>query len=278
MLVSMTILSTLLVMVGILMIALALQPVPALVFGKEKHLKTKRFTFPPWGVDLLGAIAAFALSSLLSGSVLIGLIAPPFGVLLARRLPEIIAKWRLFFLRRKLLEELEGACIVISSSVRSGMTLLEAYRTAASLARDPLRRELQTVVEEVEYGGKPLEKALKAFAERWKASETEILAHATAMAVRVGGSEVPNIMASVANSVRERKQMEKKIRAKTLYQRISAVSISLIPIVILFTFKLMSPELYRALVFEAREFFFVGVILTLAGWIMVFKIMNIEEF
>lgn len=85
--------------------------------------------------------------------------------------PGLIAKWQRYFQRKKLLEELEGACLVIASTVRGGLTLLEAYRTAAKHARPPLKKELENIVDQVQYGGKTIGQAVKEFAERWDSPE-----------------------------------------------------------------------------------------------------------
>lgn len=255
---------------------LSLAPQSRLVLEKQTQEKQKR-EIPPWLMDMVGAVVAFLIITLIFGP-LYGLIAMPVGLLLGRKVPEQVVKWQRFFYRKKLLEELEGACLVIASTVRGGLTLLEAFRTAAKHARQPLDKELENIVDQVQFGGKTIGQAVKEFAKRWESPELEMLAHATHLASSIGGKEVPKVMQSVSNSIRERKQIDKKIKAKTTYSRISALVISLVPIMILIVFRIMSPELYETLMGEAKVFFFIGVCLTVVGWYFVFKIMNIEEF
>lgn len=232
---------------------------------------------PPWVIPVAGAVGMFLLVTLIFQPVY-GLITAPVGFLLAKHAPKQIAKWRLYFYRKKLLDEMEGACMVIASTVRGGLTLLDAYRTTAGYVKSPLKEEFQIIVDQVQYGGKSMGEAVGDFAKRWKAQEIEMLAHATNLAARVGGKDVPRIMTSVSNSIRERKQIDKKIKAKTTYQRISGFMISAVPILILGVFKLMSPDIYDTLMNEGRIFLVAGIAFTVIGWYLIFKIMNIEEF
>ncbi|NDI36641.1 type II secretion system F family protein [Chengkuizengella sediminis] len=166
---------------------------------------------------------------------------------------------------------------MISSTVRGGLTLLDAYKSTINYVSSPLKEEFETIVNQVQYGGKTLSQALKAFSQKYESPEIEMLYHATYLATTVGGKEVPTVMKSLSNSIRERKQIDKKIKAKTTYQRISAVTISIIPIMILFTFKFMAPELYQSLLHEARIFFVIGILLTAFAWYFIFKIMNFDD-
>ncbi|MDP5276563.1 type II secretion system F family protein [Chengkuizengella axinellae] len=240
---------------------------------EEKDM-TKLF---PIILDLSGAVFVFLLISY-SLSMVWGLMISPMGLLLARKLPALVNQWKYYFMRKKCLEQLEGACLVISSTVRSGLTLLEAYRSAIGYVHSPLKEELEFIVNEVQFSGKSLSGALKNFSEKWRSPETEILYHATYLASTVGGKEVPNVMQSVSNSIRERKQIDKKIKAKTTYQRISAITISILPIVILMIFKFMAPDLYITLLGEGRIFLIIGIIISCIAWYFIFKIMNFEEF
>ena len=261
---------------SVFLFVLSLVPQSRFILEKKIQIKEKQ-EIPPWLLDVVGAAVAFLIITLIFGPIY-GVIAMPVGLILARKAPGQIAKWQRFFQRKKLLEELEGACLVISSTVRGGLTLLEAYRTAAKHARPPLKRELENIVDQVQYGGKTVGQAVKEFADRWESPELEMLAHASQLASSIGGKDVPKVMQSVSNSIRERKQIDKKIKSKTTYSRISAFVISLVPIFILLVFRYMAPDLYETLMGEAKVFFFVGVCLTIIGWYFVFKIMNIEEF
>ncbi|MDP5276125.1 type II secretion system F family protein [Chengkuizengella axinellae] len=224
----------------------------------------------------MGALITFLIFNLVL-SFKMGLMAAPFGLLLAKKIPVLVKKWRFYFLRKKVLEELEGACMVISSTVRGGLTLLDAYKSTINYVSSPLKEEFETIVNQVQYGGRTLAEAVKGFSKKYESPEIEMLYHATYLATTVGGKEVPSIMKNLSNSIRERKQIDKKIKAKTTYQRISAVTISLIPIMILFTFKFMAPELYQSLLFDARIFLVIGILLTVVAWYFIFKIMNFED-
>ncbi len=273
----MTFIISLLIFISLLFIWIGFIPVSKMIL-KTKKEKTRNVGYTSWMFDLLGVFGLFMIINLFF-SVNVALISLPFGALLGRKVPLAIKKWKKYFLRKRVLEELEGATMVISSTVRGGYTLLDAFNQAQKYVRSPLKEEFEAIVNQVQYGGSSLKDALKLFTDRWKSSEIDMLYHATYLATEFGGKEVPKILRSVSNTIRERKQVEEKIKAKTTYQRISALTISLLPVVILLVFKTLSPDIYETLLGESRIFLLIGISLTIVGWYMVFNIMNkIEDF
>ncbi|MFS1511531.1 type II secretion system F family protein [Chengkuizengella sp. SCS-71B] len=241
--------------------------------GNKKYL----IQIQPIMIDIIGAMFVFIIVSLIF-SIKWGMICLPIGLLLTRKILTLVEKWKFYFLRKKILEQLEGACLVISSTVRGGLTLLEAYRSTISYVQSPLKEEMEVIVNEVQFSGKSLSEALKSFSEKWKSPEIEILYHATYLAATIGGKEVPGVMQSVSNSIRERKQIDKKIKAKTTYQRLSAITISILPVAILLIFKFMAQDLYNTLLGDGRIFLIIGILIACLAWYFIFKIMNFEEF
>lgn len=248
------------------------------VIRKIWEKKEVGLELPRWVYGLSGAVLFYIVLSIFV-SYQAGLFSLPFGYFLAVKLPNLIQQWRTNFKKKKLLEEMEGAMMVISATVRGGSTLLDSFSQAAKYVHSPLKEELETVVNQVRYGGLTLSKALELFAKKWDAREVNMLYHATSLATEFGGQEVPEVMRSVANSIREGKQVEEKIKAKTTYQKWSGVIISGVPIGILIIFKLMSPQIFETLVTDAKPFLLIGIVLMVIGWYMVFRILNkIEEF
>ncbi|MFT9486615.1 MAG: type II secretion system F family protein [Tepidibacillus sp.] len=267
-----------LIFISILFITIGIIPTSKFILNQQTNKKLSIQELPAWFYDLLGALLVFLIVNLTS-TTKTALMLMPIGLLLPRKLPALIQKWKVHFHRKKLLDELEGATMVISSTVRGGFTLLDAYNQTSGYVRSPLKEELENIVQQVKYGGKTLSEALKEFSRKWESPEIDMLAHATKLATEFGGTEVPEIMRSVSKSIQERKQAEKKIKAKTTYQRISATAISIMPLFIVLGFKFMAPEIYYSLTHEAKTFFYIGLALTVFGWYGVFKIMNdIEEF
>ncbi len=181
-------------------------------------------------------------------------------------------------MRRAVVSGLEGACTVIATALRSGQDLVSALEAAVRYARSPLREELGEVLAGARLG-RPLSEVFAEFAGRWPSPETRLLAFAFDLASKLGGSAVPQTRLSVTESVRERFQQEHLVRAKTAYQRISGVIVSLVPVWCLCWMWFLSPGMVGSLLSpEGRIWLLLGVVLLAAGWAAVYFVMRVEEF
>ncbi|ACX51924.1 Type II secretion system F domain protein [Ammonifex degensii KC4] len=225
------------------------------------------------------AVAASAL-------LLFGLLAlagdPALGAFLAACVclaPRLAARAREALRREAVVSGLEGVCGVMATALRAGQDVMSAVEGSVKYARPPLKRELEELVAEVKLG-RSLGEAVENFARKWPSPETRLLAYAVTLAQRMGGQAVPKALLSVTSSVRERLELKHQVRAKTTYQRVSAVVVGAVPLWCLGVMWFLNPGFLGSLLETpgGRACFTVGVALLVVGWLLAYAASRAEEF
>lgn len=236
-----------------------------------------RMTLPP---DFLWRAGLGLLGGLLSVLFLAPLYAPAvalLGVLLAPKLRQTL--FRYLFKRKldRLRDDLEIAVHMIAANLRSGQTLLNAILMSNVYVSQPLRGELIELIQRVRVGELSLEESLKRFSTRYPSPETALFAHTVLLASQMGGAMVPQVIESLAQTIRERKLFEKKVRAKTTSQRIGAIMATTAPFLILIVMAFFAPNLFQTILTEGRGYLYFGLFLVALAWVLTMRILNIED-
>ncbi|MDQ2967654.1 MAG: type II secretion system F family protein [Actinomycetota bacterium] len=191
---------------------------------------------------ILGAVAFVTVSGM-AGSVLIGLVAAIGGSALP-------IGWLEFMHRRsnaRFVSQLLDTILLLSSSVRSGHSLLQALEQVASQAPEPTRSGFALTVREIGLGASQ-EDALERLAERFPSEDFELIVSAINAHQQIGGS-LAKMLDAIAQTVRERQHIAGDIRSFTSQQRYSAYVLSALPLGALLALLTFSPD-YIAVMFE----------------------------
>jgi tight adherence protein B len=155
------------------------------------------------------------------------------GPLIALR---IVAKRRIAAVEGQLPDVLA----TIASSLRVGHGLRQALQTVATDGAPPISVELRRVLAE-ERLGRPLEEALVSMCERLGSEDLMYVATAVDVQTQVGGS-LAGIFETVAETVRERQQLRRRVRAVTSTGRATASVMAGMPFAFLGLLLLASPH------------------------------------
>jgi tight adherence protein B len=188
-------------------------------------------------------IAAFVIVSAFAGSVLVGFAAG----LAAAALP---LAWLELMHRRsnaRFVTQLLDTILLLSSSVRSGHSLLQALEQVASQAAEPTRSGFALAVREIGLGASQ-EDALERLAERFPSEDFELIVSAINAHQQIGGS-LAKMLDAIAQTVRERQHIAGDIRSFTSQQRYSAYVLSALPLAALLALLTFSPD-YIGVMFE----------------------------
>jgi tight adherence protein B len=188
-------------------------------------------------------VAAFVIVSGITGSVVIGFAA---GVG-AAALP---LAWLEFMHRRsnaRFVTQLLDTILLLSSSVRSGHSLLQSLEQVASQAPEPTRSGFALTVREIGLGASQ-EDALERLAERFPSEDFELIVSAINAHQQIGGS-LAKMLEAIGETVRERQHIAGDIRSFTSQQRYSAYVLSALPLAALLALLTFSPD-YIAVMFE----------------------------
>lgn len=117
----------------------------------------------------------------------------------------------------------------LAASLRAGHSFDQALQTLATDIGEPAGREFRRVVSEVHLG-RPLEAALADLGRRVGSKDLQFVLEAISIQRQVGGS-LADLLAMVADTVRNREQFRRKLKAITALPRASARVLTALPIV-----------------------------------------------
>jgi tight adherence protein B len=125
-------------------------------------------------------------------------------------------------------EQLPDLLMAVAASLKAGHSFKQGIQTIVDEAQDPAKKEFQRVLAETSLG-RPVEAALSDMAERLGSKNFSFIVTAVAIQNQVGGS-LAGLFDMVADTVRQRQQFARKIRALTAMGRASAYVLIALPI------------------------------------------------
>jgi len=224
------------------------------------------------GIAALATLAVGLLLALVTGAVWLLLPAFAAGALAARTL----FVQRLAHQRRLFADGLAAHLQEIASAMRAGHSVTAAMRITAEGASEPARSEFAQVVAD-EQLGRPLSVALAPVERRMASRDIGHLAVITSVHDRSGGN-MAEVLDRLADSVRERSDLQRELRSLTAQARLSRYIVTALPPVVVGAMALIEPG-YLSPLFHTTT----GVILLLlcgvllvSGYFVMRKIVDIE--
>lgn len=178
--------------------------------------------------------------------------------------------------RRKFSEQLPDNLQVIASAMRAGQTFVGALAAVVDDAPEPSKRELRRAVTD-EALGVPLPEALGQVTERMKSGDFQHVAIVAALQRDTGGNTA-EVIDLVSETIRERIEIRRMVRALTAQGRLAGVVLSLLPVGLLMIISLLNPSYTHPLFHSTIGLaaLGVGVACTGAGSFLINKIVNID--
>ena len=182
-------------------------------------------------------------------------------------------------IRRRLdqfVQQLEMALRLIGSGVRIGLGLRQALTMVIEEMADPARYEYMRVVGQTNIGVSVYD-ALDTLAKRMPGSETLMMARAIRIQSQTGG-DLAKILEHLANTIKERRRIQRKISALTAEGRASAGILSALPPFLSVFISITEPSMGSALWFTAPghvALMIVGV-LELLGVLWLMKMLKVD--
>lgn len=179
------------------------------------------------GIVGTGAIAWFMLAILLKPAPIVAVL------LLVLCIAGAVGGFYLMVqmkLRKRLdafVQQLELSLRLISSGVRIGLGLRQALTIVIEEMPDPARYEYMRIVGQTNIGGSVYD-ALDGLAKRMPGNETLMMARAIRIQSQTGG-DLSKILEHLANTIKDRRRIQRKIKALTAEGRASAAILSALP-------------------------------------------------
>src|SRR5262245_31281221 len=187
---------------------------------------------------VIGLLATMAgTSTLLSLAALIGGALLPVGIVWFK------GKRRL----QAFEDQLPDILIGIAASLKAGHSFKQGLQAVVDDGAEPAAKEFKRVLTETRLG-RPLDAALHDMAERVGSPNLSFIVTAIAVQTQVGGS-LATLFDMVADTVRNRQQFARKIKALTAMGRMSAYVLVALPFFLAAALTLINPS-YMAPLFK----------------------------
>jgi len=151
-----------------------------------------------------------------------------FGVLIGVAIPNFILKVRYRMRIQKFSDQLLDAINMLSSCIKSGLSLLQGLEVLVEEMPAPMSQELGLVIRENRMGI-PLEECLSRLDKRMGIDELSLVVNALMVARETGG-ELPKVFSRLTVTIRDNRKLKERIKTLTLQGRMQGAIMSFLPI------------------------------------------------
>jgi tight adherence protein B len=223
----------------------------------------------PLAAGTLAASIVLALLGFLSPVLLLLALAPP--LLVRASYKEKLRKRRQAFE-----EQLPDNLTVLAASLRAGHGFTGGFSSVLDQAEEPTQSELRRALAD-EQLGVPMEDALLRVAARMASGDLEQVALVASLQRQTGGNTA-EVLDAVVNSIRERFQLRRMVRALTAQGRLARWVLTALPIVAAAWITLVNPHYMSPLLHTTvgQVMLTLAVVMVIAGSFVVKRITEIE--
>ena len=170
------------------------------------------------------------------------LLVATFSLVVGFALPLVILQGRAQRRRKKMQEQFPVALDVFVRGLRAGHPVAAALDLLTVEMPDPIGSQFGIVVDEVTYGAE-LRDALFAMAERWDLADMRMFVVSLSVQSETGGN-LAEILENLSKVIRERHSMLMKVRALSSEGRMTAIMLTVLPVLAFAALFLLNPGFY----------------------------------
>lgn len=211
-----------------------------------------------------------------SGRIFAGVLFGALGAVLALALPGIII--RILRARRikKFNEQLVDSLVGMSSALKAGFSILQAFETVVKQGDNPIAQEFSLFLQQVRVGVK-FEDALRSMEARVGSEDLQLMNQSIEIARQTGGN-LTEVFEKIAATIRERMRIQHRIRSLTSQGRLQGIVVGSVPAVLLFAMTMLDPKMMMPF-FQSKMgigTIVVAAVLEISGAILIRKIVTIK--
>ncbi len=144
-------------------------------------------------------------------------------------LPRPLLKQLIAVRRSKFQSQLVDMLLLVCSSLRAGMSMLQSFTVVAEEMPPPISEEFELLVKETSMGVS-VDEAMAHFRARMPSDETSLFVTGVLVARETGG-DVTTVFTKLIDTLRERKKIIERIKTLTFMARLQGVVMVILPIV-----------------------------------------------
>ncbi len=196
------------------------------------NLRASEFAVICLGVMLLCMLFFFAISG---GNFVVGVLGFAVGYIV----PLLIVQRKISLRQKKFNEQIADALVLISSSLRSGYSFMQAIEMVGREMHPPISEEFYRVLREINLGV-TTDEAMNHMADRINSTDLDLVVTAVLIQRQIGGN-LTEILDNIANTIRERVRIKGQIRTLTAQGRLSGIIIGSLPFAMAMVLYVINP-------------------------------------
>lgn len=226
------------------------------------------------GLFVALSLGAGLVTALAASTVLPAPAAAALAILTCVLMPRIWVAQRRKARMNQLLHQLPDALDLMARGLRVGHPLNATIAAVAADMNDPVATEFGLMVDQVSYGDE-LTDAFRDFADRTGLEDTEYLAVSVGIQHGTGG-DLAQILNTLAQVIRDRATMRRRIRAISAEGRLTSYFLSALPLVIVASTSITAPGYYAGVVDDPafRPVALVVLLLVVANWLVLRRLVS----
>ncbi len=191
-----------------------------------------------------------------------------------------LPRWALALLRQQRLkrfnEQLVDALMTMSSALRSGASILQAFEHIGRQNRTPISQEFNLLLQQTRLGVK-FEDALLNLERRVSSEDLALMVRSIEIARQTGGN-LTEVFDKIAAVIRERIRIQGRIRALTSQGRLQGVVVGLLPLALIVALFFLDPAMMGAFFSSAAGIAIGGaaLLLEVLGALLIRRIVAID--
>ncbi len=178
--------------------------------------------------------------------------------------------------RRAFAEQLPDNLQVLGSALRAGHSFVGALSVVVDDAAEPSRSEFRRVVGD-EQLGVPLEEALDVVARRMASRDLEQVSLVAALQRQTGANSA-EVLDRVSETVRERSELRRMVKALTAQGRMARWIVSLLPVALLVVLTVLNADYTKPLFTHpvGRILLFFAAVMVVSGSLVIKRVVNVK--
>jgi len=223
-------------------------------------------------IYIVTPLALAGIGFVLSQNLIVTAVAGAIGFII----PKIIIKNLSMLRRKKFKDQLVDALMVMSSSLKAGMSLNQAFEVLVEEMPSPISDEFSLVIKENKMGVS-LEECLAHLRERMPLEDLALITTAITVARETGG-DLTEIFAQLVATIREKLKLERRVRVLTVQGRLQGFIMMVLPIAFGFFIYHTSPENFNILVNDktGRMLLSIATVMEVLGIFFIRKFSKVE--
>jgi tight adherence protein B len=201
-----------------------------------------------------------AILAIRTGPIMILVLSLSSGAI-AYGVPRLILKFLLYRRRNRFLEQFPDAISMLSNAMKSGLSFIQAIEMVSHEAPEPTATELKIFCKDRQTG-KTIDAALDRLSERMPMVDIRIFVMVIKLSNRMGGN-VTEALQRLAETIRNRFLIEKKVKSLTADIRTQAVVVCLLPFILFILLTFLAPDLMRPVMGTAAGFLILGIVIVM---------------